>query len=204
MPKLNQNQFYCVKCNKRVTVKADDICVKIYKNYKTLLTPSPIPPFTHTDVWPPAIQAWRVWQMLRAKLEGQWGGWGGVWWVGGGGWKWAWERGMACGEGNGWVEFWVCIFCQGFKLKNKRNFASVACRVFRFCVFSSKVVSLPIASPKCLRVGCAKTKNAKRFASAQLCRDYGPLDNAGRASITIRDWFTLPSDSGANILRWLQ
>ena len=34
MPKLNQNQFYCVKCNKRVTVKADDICVKIYKNYK--------------------------------------------------------------------------------------------------------------------------------------------------------------------------
>ena len=34
MTKLNQNQFYCVKCRKIKTAKADDICVKIYKNYK--------------------------------------------------------------------------------------------------------------------------------------------------------------------------
>ena len=46
-------------------------------------------------------------------------------------------------------------------------------------------------------------------------RGYGPLDNVGRASITCRasiaaeplslseHWFALPSDSGADILRWL-
>jgi len=34
MPKMNEKQFYCVKCKKRVTAKADDICVKVYKNYK--------------------------------------------------------------------------------------------------------------------------------------------------------------------------
>lgn len=32
--KLRQNQFYCVGCRKRVTVKADDICTKKYRNKK--------------------------------------------------------------------------------------------------------------------------------------------------------------------------
>lgn len=30
--KLKQNEFYCVKCRKRVTVPADNICVKQYAN----------------------------------------------------------------------------------------------------------------------------------------------------------------------------
>lgn len=32
--KLKQQEFYCVCCRKRVKVPADDICVKVYKNYK--------------------------------------------------------------------------------------------------------------------------------------------------------------------------
>ena len=32
---LNQNQFYCVYCQKRVTSNADDICLKKMKNKRT-------------------------------------------------------------------------------------------------------------------------------------------------------------------------
>lgn len=32
MPKLKQQQFYCVKCKAKRTVKAGDICVKVYRN----------------------------------------------------------------------------------------------------------------------------------------------------------------------------
>ena len=32
--KLKQREFYCVKCRKRVSVPADDICVTVYKNKK--------------------------------------------------------------------------------------------------------------------------------------------------------------------------
>ena len=79
-----------------------------------------------------------------------------VWWEYGG---WGEVAGSGCerGElvpvvvvkgmgGSGWVEFWVCLFCQGFKLKNTRNFASVTPRVCRVPVFSSKFASSPIAS----------------------------------------------------------
>lgn len=34
MPKLKQQQFYCVSCRARRTAKAADICVKVYKNKK--------------------------------------------------------------------------------------------------------------------------------------------------------------------------
>ena len=34
MPKLTLRQFYCVKCRKKVTSSADDICVKKYTNKK--------------------------------------------------------------------------------------------------------------------------------------------------------------------------
>ena len=42
MPKLKQNQFYCVACRSRVTSHADDMCVKEYKNRraKTGYTPT--------------------------------------------------------------------------------------------------------------------------------------------------------------------
>ena len=33
--RLKQNQFYCVKCRKRVTSHPDDICVKNIRNRKT-------------------------------------------------------------------------------------------------------------------------------------------------------------------------
>ena len=32
MAKLTEQQFYCVSCRQKCTSKADDICVKIYKN----------------------------------------------------------------------------------------------------------------------------------------------------------------------------
>lgn len=32
MTKLRQNQFYCVKCEKRVTCKPNDMCVTHYSN----------------------------------------------------------------------------------------------------------------------------------------------------------------------------
>ncbi len=32
MPKLTERQFYCVSCRKRVTMPADDICVKVFAN----------------------------------------------------------------------------------------------------------------------------------------------------------------------------
>ena len=32
MPKLKQNQFYCVVCNQRVTLPEDEICVKVFRN----------------------------------------------------------------------------------------------------------------------------------------------------------------------------
>ena len=53
-------------------------------------------------------------------------------------------------------------FAKALQLKCAK-FSVCDSRVFRVPVFSSKVDSLPIASPKCLRVGCAKT-----FVSAQL------------------------------------
>ncbi len=31
---LSEREFYCVKCKKRVTVPAEDICVKVYKNQR--------------------------------------------------------------------------------------------------------------------------------------------------------------------------
>mgnify|MGYP004003244281 CR=1 len=31
---LKQNQFYCVSCRGRVSAKAADMCVKVYKNKK--------------------------------------------------------------------------------------------------------------------------------------------------------------------------
>jgi hypothetical protein len=31
---LKENEFYCVKCRKRVKSHEDDICVKIYRNKK--------------------------------------------------------------------------------------------------------------------------------------------------------------------------
>ena len=34
MPKLKQNQFYCVKCRKAVTLKPQDICVVKLRNKK--------------------------------------------------------------------------------------------------------------------------------------------------------------------------
>lgn len=34
MPKLTQNQFYCVSCRKKVTQKTDDICVVVFDNKK--------------------------------------------------------------------------------------------------------------------------------------------------------------------------
>jgi len=33
MPKLKQNQFYCVVCRSRKTALSKDICVKEYKNH---------------------------------------------------------------------------------------------------------------------------------------------------------------------------
>ena len=35
-------------------------------------------------------------------------------------------------------------------------------------------------------------------------RGYGPLDIGGRALSLTEHWFSLPSDSRAKILRWLQ
>ena len=32
MPKLNQNEFYCVKTRKIVKVKHEDMCVVVFKN----------------------------------------------------------------------------------------------------------------------------------------------------------------------------
>ena len=32
MPKMKERQFYCVACRKKVMAKADDICVKVFKN----------------------------------------------------------------------------------------------------------------------------------------------------------------------------
>ena len=32
MPKLTQNEFYCVKTRKKVKVKSEDICVVVFKN----------------------------------------------------------------------------------------------------------------------------------------------------------------------------
>lgn len=32
MTKLKQREFFCVSCRKKRTAKADDICVKVYKN----------------------------------------------------------------------------------------------------------------------------------------------------------------------------
>ena len=40
MPKLSETQFYCVKCRKAVTVKADDMCVKVYRNKRAGMTPT--------------------------------------------------------------------------------------------------------------------------------------------------------------------
>lgn len=37
---LKRNEFYCVKCRKRMTCKNEDMCVKIYKNKKTGETPA--------------------------------------------------------------------------------------------------------------------------------------------------------------------
>lgn len=37
---LKVNQFYCVSCRKRVTLKDADICVKVYANRKTGATPA--------------------------------------------------------------------------------------------------------------------------------------------------------------------
>ena len=34
MVKMTQQQFYCVKCRKRVTIPKDDICLRIVKNKK--------------------------------------------------------------------------------------------------------------------------------------------------------------------------
>lgn len=34
MPKLTQNQFYCVSCRKKVTSKGDDMCVVVFDNKK--------------------------------------------------------------------------------------------------------------------------------------------------------------------------
>jgi len=36
MTKMKQNQFYCLSCRKRVMIPADDIRLKIFKNYKRL------------------------------------------------------------------------------------------------------------------------------------------------------------------------
>lgn len=35
MPKLKQNQFYCVACRSRKTVSVADMCVKDYKNHRS-------------------------------------------------------------------------------------------------------------------------------------------------------------------------
>ena len=40
MPKLGEKQFYCVKCRKAVTVKAGDMCAKVYANKRAGLTPT--------------------------------------------------------------------------------------------------------------------------------------------------------------------
>ena len=32
MPKLTQNEFYCVKTRKTVKVKSEDMCVVVFKN----------------------------------------------------------------------------------------------------------------------------------------------------------------------------
>lgn len=37
---LKVNEFYCVSCRKRVTLKDADICVKVYANKKTGATPA--------------------------------------------------------------------------------------------------------------------------------------------------------------------
>ena len=34
MPKLTQQQFYCVKCRKKVSSSAGDMCVQTFKNKK--------------------------------------------------------------------------------------------------------------------------------------------------------------------------
>lgn len=35
MPKLKENEFYCVVCRARILVFTDDICVKEYKNKRS-------------------------------------------------------------------------------------------------------------------------------------------------------------------------
>ena len=54
--------------------------------------------------------------------------------------------------------------------KNTINLASVTCRVFGVCVFFITVPSLPIATPKCFRVGCAKTRKRLRLPSSDLTK----------------------------------
>lgn len=39
MGKLRVNQFYCVKCRKRITLSKDDICFRDVKNYKRGVVP---------------------------------------------------------------------------------------------------------------------------------------------------------------------
>jgi len=34
MAKLNQNQFYCLSCRAKRSCKADNMCVKVYRNRK--------------------------------------------------------------------------------------------------------------------------------------------------------------------------
>lgn len=37
---MNEKQFYCVACRKKVMLPASDICVKVYKNKKTGTSPA--------------------------------------------------------------------------------------------------------------------------------------------------------------------
>lgn len=40
MPKLSENQFYCVSCRARVTMPKADICVKSFRNKRTGSSPA--------------------------------------------------------------------------------------------------------------------------------------------------------------------
>ena len=69
------------------------------------------------------------------------------------------------GDGGEWLSRVgrLKIICRGCTLSRTRNFAPVTPRSFAFVI---TVASLPIASAKCLRVGCAKTRNCLRLPSS--------------------------------------
>ena len=74
-------------------------------------------------------------------------------------------------ERNGFVECKdIFLFFQSFTLKYVKFCVCDMCiSVFRVCVFFNTVASSPVASAKCLLVGCTKTQKRLRLPISNYC-----------------------------------